>query len=71
MKKVFVVIAFVSLFAVIYQIAPYIGIGDKAILSMFILSPFLIVYMAYVILKDGKPSKYTFEERWYEDVDYK
>jgi hypothetical protein len=26
--------------------------------------------MAYVILKYGKPSKYTFEERFYEDHDY-
>jgi hypothetical protein len=27
--------------------------------------------MAYVILNYGKPSKYTFEERFYDDLDYK
>jgi hypothetical protein len=37
---------------------------------MFILSPFVVIYMAYVILKYGKPSKHTFEERFYEDHDY-
>jgi len=26
--------------------------------------------MVYVVLKYGKPSKYTFEERFYEDHNY-
>jgi len=37
---------------------------------MFLLSPLVVTYMAYVILKYGKPSEYTFEERFYDDYDY-
>ncbi len=67
MQKMWVVIGLVSLFAVVYHAAPFIGLPDGVIIGMFILSPFLVVYMAYVILKYGKPSTYTFDERWYED----
>ncbi len=69
MKNVPVVVALVTLFAVFYQLSPYIGIPDAAILLMFMLSPFLVLYMAYVILKYGKPSGHTFEERYYEDAE--
>lgn len=67
MKKVPVVILLVTLFAVFYNISPHIGIPGKAIIIMFILSPFLLVYMVYVILKYGKPSGHTFDDRFYED----
>lgn len=67
MKRVWIVIGLVSLFAVIYHAAPFIGLPDNLIIGMFILSPFLLVYMTYVILRYGKPSAYTFDERWYED----
>lgn len=67
MKKMWVVITLVTLFAVFYHMSPFIGVSDNAIIVMFILSPFLVLYMAYVILKYGKPSRYTFDERLYED----
>lgn len=67
MKKVPVVIGLVTLFAVFYNISPYIGIPADAIVFMYILSPFLVIYMAYVILKYGEPSLHTFDERFYED----
>lgn len=66
-KKVPVVITLVTMFAVFYHMSPFTGIPDRAIIIMFILSPFLVLYMAYVILKYGTPSKYTFDERFYED----
>lgn len=66
-KKVPVVITLVTLFAVVYHMSPFIGVPDNAIIIMFILSPFLVLYMAYVILKYGTPSKYTFDDRFYED----
>jgi hypothetical protein len=70
MKKPAIIIALSTLYLIIFQASPYIGIPDEAIIAMFILSPFIIIYMAYVILKYGKPSKHTFEERFYEDHDY-
>ncbi|TMI61441.1 MAG: hypothetical protein E6H07_19610 [Bacteroidetes bacterium] len=71
MKKPAIVIAFATLFVMLYNVSPYIGIPDEAIIVMFILSPVVIIYMAYVILKYGKPSQHTFEERFYDDYDYK
>ena len=67
MTKMWIVVSFVSLFAVVYHAAPFIGLPVGVIIGMFILSPFLVVYMAYVILRYGKPSAYTFDERWYDD----
>lgn len=66
-RKLPVVITCVTLFAVFYQLSPFMGIPAMAIFVMFILSPFLVIYMAWVILKYGTSSKYTFDERYYED----
>ncbi len=69
MKRVPVVITLVTLFAAIYHLGPYMGLPDTAIFTMFLISPFLVLYMAYVILKHGKPSGHTFDERYYEDAE--
>lgn len=71
MKKPAIVITLATLYLIIFQLSPYIGASDEAIIAMFILSPFIVIYMAYVILKYGKPSGNTFEERFYDDFDYK
>ena len=69
MKRVPVVITLVTLFAAIYHLAPYIGVSDTAIFIMFLISPILVLYMAYVILKHGRPSGHTFDERYCEDAE--
>ena len=71
MKKVPFVISIVTLYAIFFNMAPHMGISLEIIFAMFFLSPFLILYMAYVILKYGKPSGNTFEERFYDDWDYR
>ena len=71
MKKVPIVVTVVTLYAIFFQIAPYVGVSDKMIFLMFFLSPFMVIYMAYVILKYGTPSGNTFDERFYDDWDYK
>ena len=70
MKKPAVIITLATLYLLFFKASPHIGIPDEGIIAMFILSPFIVIYMAYVILKYGKPSKHTFEERFYEDHDY-
>jgi len=70
MKKPAMIIALSTLYLIIFQASPSIGVPDEAIIAMFILSPLIVIFMAYVILKYGKPSKHTFEERFYEDHDY-
>lgn len=71
MKKPAVIITLATLYLIIFHLSPYIGASEEAIIAMFILSPIIVIYMAYVILKHGKPSGHTFEERFYDDYDYK
>lgn len=71
MKKPAIVIILATLYLLIFQLSPYIGASDEAIIAMFILSPFIVICVAYVILKYGKSSGHTFEERFYDDFDYK
>jgi hypothetical protein len=68
-KNVRVVVIFATIYAGFYQVAPHLGVPTQAVIAMFLLSPFVVLYMAYVILKYGKPSRFTFEERFYDDVD--
>ena len=70
MKSVPLVVGFVTFYAMLFQVAIYMAWPDNIIFGMFFLSPFLVIYMVYVILKYGKPSAYTFEERFYDDWDY-
>ena len=71
MKKPAIVISLATLYLLFFKASSYIGLPDEAIIAMFILAPFIVIYMVYVILRYGRPSKFTFEERFYEDHDYK
>jgi len=70
MKKPAIVIALATLYVLLFHSSPLMGIPDDLIIAMFILSPFIVIYMVYVVLKYGKPSCHTFEERFYDDYDY-
>ena len=69
MKKASVAITLVILFVVFYQLSPYFGVPDEVIIGMFILLPLLVLLMVYVIFKYGNPFGYTFEERYYDDME--
>ena len=71
MKNVTLITTVVTLFAVFYQVAPHIGIAERYMYGMFFLSPFTVMYMGYIILKYGKPSGNTFDEKFYDDWDYR
>ena len=71
MKKTVIVITLATLYVLLFHSSPLMGIPDEFIIAMFILSPVVVIYMVYVILKYGKPSGNTFEERFYDDFDYK
>lgn len=71
MKKVEVVVILVTIYAVLFQAAPLLGFPEQLIYAMFFLSPFCILYMVYIVLKFGEPSRHTFDERFYDDWDYK
>ena len=71
MKKPAIVITLATLYLLFFKVSPLIGLPDESMIAMFILAPFIVIYMVYVVLKYGKPSKFTFEEKFYEDHDYK
>lgn len=71
MKKTALAITIATLYVIFFQAAPFIGIPDKIIIPMFILSPFVVIGMVYIVLKYGKPSPHTFNEKFYDDYDYK
>jgi hypothetical protein len=70
MKKVQTTIGVVTLYLLIFQSALLLRISPDIIASMFIMAPFLVISMVYIVLKFGSPSKYTFDQRFYEDLDY-
>lgn len=70
MKKPEIAIAIVTIYLIVFQLALYMDIDIKLLFSILSLSPFFIMYMVFVILKYGKPSKYNFDERFYDDRDY-
>jgi hypothetical protein len=70
MKKPAIIITIATLYLFFFRLSPYISVPEEFIIAMFVIAPFLLIYMVYVVLKYGKPSNYTFDERFYEDVDY-
>ncbi len=71
MKKDELVIGSVSTFALLFLIAPLMGIPDEIVFVMYFILPFLLAAMGIVILRSGKPSSHTFDEQFYDDLDYK
>jgi hypothetical protein len=70
MKKAQIAITIVTLYLLIYSSAQQIGIAESFIFTMFFISPFMVAGMVYIVLKYGEPSKYNFDERFYDDLDY-
>ncbi|MEO8110574.1 MAG: hypothetical protein ABI594_11100 [Ginsengibacter sp.] len=70
MKKPKVAIAIVTCYLLVFQLVLHTDASLSVIFGMLSASPFLILYMVYIILKYGKPSQYTFDERFYDDWDY-
>jgi len=67
MKRPAVIIFLATLYLLFFNASPHLDVPNWVIITLFILSPIVVIY---VVLKYGKPSKYTFEERFYEDHSY-
>jgi hypothetical protein len=68
-RRVSITVGSATAYAAAYQVLIVAGADLRLILGLFALSPFVLCHMAYVILKYGKPSTSTFDEKFYEDVD--
>lgn len=62
------------LIATAYLVVFVVTLGFSQILALSMLlvslSPLPIIWMVYKVLRDGTPSSFTFEERFYEDYTY-
>jgi hypothetical protein len=70
MKKSFIGIAIATIHIIIFQLLILLNSDLGIILFILSFAPLTIIYMVYAVLKYGKPSKYTFDERFYEDLNY-
>lgn len=68
MKRVQLTTMLVTLYLLFLLLTPFIEIPSVFIFCMAMGLPFLMILIVYVVLKHGKPSKYTFKERFYDDV---
>jgi hypothetical protein len=71
MQKILWPVIIVTVFAFFYQVTPYIGFSDDAIMILFCFSPIPVLWLVYHVLKNGIASSRTFEEYFYEDLNYK
>lgn len=70
MKKLSVIILFVSIFVGVYSMMPSLGIVYDFIFLMFMMSNVLLVYLVYAVLKFGEDPGLEFNEGyWYSDID--
>ena len=70
MKRPAVIIFLATLYLLFFHASPVLDVPNWVIIALFILSPLVVIYIVYVILKYRRPSKYSFEERVYEDQVY-
>lgn len=58
---------FSTAYLVVFAALVALGYSDTAA-AMFILSPLLVVWMTYIVLRYGEASGRTFDEYYYDDV---
>jgi hypothetical protein len=69
MDKISNIIIFTTCYLVFYTVGSQLGVlPEVLLLILFAGSPFLVIYMAIRILRNGEAPEITFEDGfWYED----
>lgn len=57
-------------YVLFYALSIGFEVDASLILLLFSLSPIPLIWMVYRVLKYGVPSKYKFEDRFYDDYNY-
>lgn len=71
MEPVKNVVIGVTIYLITYTVlASFNTIPDQLIIGLFSISPFIVIYMVWRVLTAGVPSNLTFEDSFYEDIDY-
>jgi hypothetical protein len=68
MKNLVTAIVLSSAFLLTYVVSVLAEGHPALILALFSISPVVVIALVVKVLKDGIPSAFTFEERFYDDV---
>ena len=68
MKGIRFPVYFVTACLVLYTMLHQAGVSLLILFPMFGLSPFMVIWMVYQVLKKGKPSNKTFDDQFYDDM---
>ena len=69
MKKdnVLLPVCFGSIYLLTYLVLLSMSVTFHIALLLLLFSPLMLVWLVIAVLRDRRPSRYHFEERWYED----
>jgi hypothetical protein len=71
MEKIRIPILLSSLYLLVYTLSTVVPVHLVIPLTLFSLSPIIVIWMVYKVLKDGEESTLTFDEAFYEDHPYR
>lgn len=72
MQKIKFPLFVTTLYLVIFTILSLLNISIYVMITLFVLSQILVIWMVIRVLKDGQPSDKEFSEgHWYEDSNYR
>jgi len=71
MKNITFPVLSTSFLLLIFTVLCFFEANIDIIIAIFLLSPFVIIWMVYKVLKSGIPSGKTWDEYFYEDFDYR
>jgi hypothetical protein len=71
MKNPWFPVGLVTIFLFVYTGLIAVGASYSLIVSMFVISPFLVIWMVVRVLKSAPVSDKTFNEHFYEDHPYR
>ncbi len=71
MEKIRIPLLVATFYLLVYTLSAALPIHLAIPLALFSLSPVVVIWMVYRVLKDGEASELTFEEAFYEDHAYR
>lgn len=71
MEKIRTPLLVATFYLLVYTLSAALPIHLAIPLALFSLSPVVVIWMVYRVLKDGEASELTFEEAFYEDHAYR
>ncbi len=67
MKNHLIPIYITTGFLLIYLTAIFVNLSTALVLFLFSLSPIIMIWMVFKVLKAEVETNFTFEDKWYED----